>query len=192
VTPSAKRQAIAILHEAQGLPVGHPCQVLRLSPAAYYRPPMDGTQRSPRRDHPVIDALQAKISEDARWGSGSVSARSASTGMPGITSASIASTAPQVVVVRGRGVDGSSTGSRLTNLCSTRTTLAFLRHDLVVATGHGHDTGQCVSARVQRSCMRSWGGLVTQGLRRAAATRIPRRRAYAAVQPYVLPSDEKW
>jgi putative transposase len=66
VTPSAKRQAIAILHETHGLPVRRACAVVRLSRTAYYRPPVDGTQL--RRDRPVIDALQAVVSENTRWG----------------------------------------------------------------------------------------------------------------------------
>jgi putative transposase len=69
VTPSAKRQAIAILHDAHGLPVRRACQVVRLSRAAYYRPPTDPRHRLQlQRDYPVIDALQAKVSENARWG----------------------------------------------------------------------------------------------------------------------------
>jgi hypothetical protein len=35
VTPSAKRQAISILHETHGLSVQRSCQVVRLSRTAY-------------------------------------------------------------------------------------------------------------------------------------------------------------
>ncbi len=66
VTPSAKRQAIAILHDAHGLSVQRSCEVVRLSRAAYYRPPAEGARLE--RDRPVIDALQAVVSENTRWG----------------------------------------------------------------------------------------------------------------------------
>jgi putative transposase len=66
VTPSAKRQAIAILHEAHGLSVQRSCEVVRLSRAAYYRPPAEGGRWE--RDRPVIDALQAVVSDNTRWG----------------------------------------------------------------------------------------------------------------------------
>jgi putative transposase len=66
VTPSAKRQAIAILHETHGLSVQRSCGVMRLSRAAYYRPPRDGARLE--RDQPVIIALQRVVSENTRWG----------------------------------------------------------------------------------------------------------------------------
>lgn len=66
MTPSAKRQAIAILHETHGLSVQRACQAVRLSRTAYYRPPEDGGQLF--RDRPVIDALQALVAENTRWG----------------------------------------------------------------------------------------------------------------------------
>jgi putative transposase len=66
VTPSAKRQAIAILHEAHGLSLLRSCEAVRLSRAAYYRPPAEGARLE--RDRPVIDALQAVVSENTRWG----------------------------------------------------------------------------------------------------------------------------
>jgi len=66
VTPSAKRQAIAILHDAHGLSVQRSCGVVRLSRAAYYRPPAEGARLD--RDRPVIDALQAVVSDNTRWG----------------------------------------------------------------------------------------------------------------------------
>ena len=66
MTPSAKRQAIAILHHAHGLSVQRACRAVRLSRAAYYRPPGDGERLY--RDQPVIDALQAVVAENTRWG----------------------------------------------------------------------------------------------------------------------------
>ena len=71
MTPSAKRQAIAILHETHGLSVQRSCSVVRLSRAAYYRPPVEGARLE--RDRSVIDALQAVVSDNTRWGSGSAS-----------------------------------------------------------------------------------------------------------------------
>ena len=59
MTPSAKRQAIAILHETHGLSIQRSCQAVRLSRTAYYQPPGDGVQLF--RDRPVIDALQASV-----------------------------------------------------------------------------------------------------------------------------------
>ena len=66
MTPSAKRQAIAILHETRGLSVLAACAAVRLSRAAYYRPPDEG--RRLERDQPVIDALQAVVGENTRLG----------------------------------------------------------------------------------------------------------------------------
>lgn len=66
MTPSAKRQAIAILHEAHGLSLLRSCEAVRLSRAAYYRPPAEGARLE--RDRPVIDALQAVVNENTRWG----------------------------------------------------------------------------------------------------------------------------
>jgi putative transposase len=66
VTPSAKRQAIAILHETHGLSIQRSCQAVRLSRTAYYQPPGDGVQLF--RDRPVIDALQALVAVNTRWG----------------------------------------------------------------------------------------------------------------------------
>jgi putative transposase len=39
VTPSAKREILAVLVQDHGLPVRRACQAVRLSRAAYYRPP---------------------------------------------------------------------------------------------------------------------------------------------------------
>ena len=66
MTPSAKRQAIAILHDTHGLSIGLACQVVRLSRTAYYQPPGDGDRLT--RDQPVIDALQTLIAVNTRWG----------------------------------------------------------------------------------------------------------------------------
>ena len=66
MTPSAKRQAIAILHETHGLSIPRSCQAVRLSRTAYYQPPAAGAQLV--RDQPVIDALQAIVTENTRWG----------------------------------------------------------------------------------------------------------------------------
>jgi putative transposase len=66
VTPLAKRQAIALLHDEHGVPVQRACHAVRLSRAAYYRPIDEGAHL--RRDQPVIDALQAKVSDKTRWG----------------------------------------------------------------------------------------------------------------------------
>jgi putative transposase len=64
VTPSAKREAVAVLAEVHGLSVRRACRVVRLARAAYYRPP-------PARlvqDQPVIDALHAVVAESSKWG----------------------------------------------------------------------------------------------------------------------------
>lgn len=66
MTPSAKRQAIAILHETHGLSIQRSCQTVRLSRTAYYQPPGDGERLF--RDQPVIDALQSLVAENTRWG----------------------------------------------------------------------------------------------------------------------------
>ena len=66
MTPLAKRQAIAILHGEHGVPVRRACAAVRLSRAAYYRPIDEQAQL--RRDQPVIDALQATVSVNTRWG----------------------------------------------------------------------------------------------------------------------------
>jgi putative transposase len=66
VTPSAKRQAIAILHDTHGLSIQLACQVVRLSRTAYYQPPGDGDRLT--RDQPVIDAIQALVAQNTRWG----------------------------------------------------------------------------------------------------------------------------
>ncbi len=65
MTPSAKRQAIAILTDApHELSIQRACLVVRLSRAAFYRPPRDRLVA----DQPVIDALQAVVTARPRWG----------------------------------------------------------------------------------------------------------------------------
>ena len=39
MTPSAKREVLAVLVQEHGVPMGRACQAVRLSRAAYYRPP---------------------------------------------------------------------------------------------------------------------------------------------------------
>lgn len=64
MTPSAKRLAVDILTGEHGLPVTRACGAVRLSRAAYYRPPAPPMLT----DQPVIDALQAVVTDKPRWG----------------------------------------------------------------------------------------------------------------------------
>jgi putative transposase len=64
VTPSAKRQAIALLVTEHHLSVVRACRLVRLTRAAWYRPPPDRLLR----DAPVIDALTAQVDQNPRWG----------------------------------------------------------------------------------------------------------------------------
>lgn len=64
VTPSAKRQAIAQLVSGHRLSVVRACQLVRLTRAAWYRPPPDRLTQ----DQAVIDALNAQVAENERWG----------------------------------------------------------------------------------------------------------------------------
>jgi putative transposase len=65
VTPSAKRQAIAILtDQPHQLSIHRACRAVGLSRAAYYRLPRDRAVQ----DQPVIDALQAIVEKRTRWG----------------------------------------------------------------------------------------------------------------------------
>ena len=64
VTPSAKRQALDVLVAEHQLPIRRACQIVRLSRAAYYRPPVS----SARRDAPVIAALMAIVAKHGRLG----------------------------------------------------------------------------------------------------------------------------
>jgi putative transposase len=64
VTPSAKREVLAMLVHEHGVPVRRACQAVRLSRAAYYRP------RSSRlaRDADVVTALNDVVARHTRWG----------------------------------------------------------------------------------------------------------------------------
>jgi putative transposase len=64
MTPSAKRQAIALLVSEHRLSVVRACQVARLARAAWYRPPPVRLVR----DGPVIAALTAQVEQNPRWG----------------------------------------------------------------------------------------------------------------------------
>lgn len=64
MTPSAKRQAIAILVTEHRLPVRRACQALRLARAAYYRPP----RAAVARDAALIEALTSLVARKPRWG----------------------------------------------------------------------------------------------------------------------------
>jgi len=64
VTPSAKRQAIALLVTEHHLPVVRACQTVRLARAAWYQPPRDRVTR----DAAVIDALTTLVERHGRWG----------------------------------------------------------------------------------------------------------------------------
>jgi putative transposase len=64
VTPSAKRQAIALLVTEHHLSVVRAAQVVRLARAAWYRPPPDRLVR----DTDVVEALTALVDRNGRWG----------------------------------------------------------------------------------------------------------------------------
>jgi len=64
VTPSAKRQAIALLVTEHHLSVVRACRVVRLARAAWYQPPRDRLLR----DTAVIEALTALVERHGRWG----------------------------------------------------------------------------------------------------------------------------
>jgi len=82
LTPSAKREAIRIMTEEHGVPIVRACQAARLSRTAYYRPGMDRAVR----DAEVINALQAIVVEEHRWGSGSATIDCGRKATVGITS----------------------------------------------------------------------------------------------------------
>src|SRR5262249_55574855 len=64
VTPSAKREVLAMLVQEHGLPVRRACQAVRLSRAAYYRP-----RSSPlAQDAAVVTALNDVVARHTRWG----------------------------------------------------------------------------------------------------------------------------
>ena len=64
IGPSAKRQGAALLVGDHRLPVRQACRVMRLSRAAYYRPPVPAS----RRDAAVIAALTDAVARYPRWG----------------------------------------------------------------------------------------------------------------------------
>jgi len=64
VTPSAKREVLAVLVQEHHLPVRRACQAVRLSRAAYYRPPASRLVR----DTAVVAALNDVVARHARWG----------------------------------------------------------------------------------------------------------------------------
>ena len=64
MTPSAKRQAIALLVTEHHLSVVRASQVVRLARAAWYRPPPDRLVR----DTAVVEALTALVGRNGRWG----------------------------------------------------------------------------------------------------------------------------
>ena len=64
VTPSAKREVLAVLVQEHGLPVRRACQAVRLSRAAYYRPPRSRLVQ----DTDVVTALNEVVGRHSRWG----------------------------------------------------------------------------------------------------------------------------
>ncbi len=64
MTPSAKREVVAVLVGDHGVPVRRACQAVRLSRAAYYRPPRSQLGR----DLDVVGALNEVVARHARWG----------------------------------------------------------------------------------------------------------------------------
>ena len=64
MTPSAKREALAVLVQEHGVPVRRACQVVRLSRAAYYQPPRSRLGR----DSDVVTALNDVVGRHSRWG----------------------------------------------------------------------------------------------------------------------------
>src|SRR5690606_13812097 len=64
VTPSAKQQAVGLLTAEHELSVQRACRAVRLSRAAYYRPPSARLLE----DDVVIDALQTVVTSRSRWG----------------------------------------------------------------------------------------------------------------------------
>jgi putative transposase len=64
VTPSVKREVLAVLVHEHQVPVRRACQAVRLSGAAYYRPPRSRLDR----DTPVVAALNEVVARHARWG----------------------------------------------------------------------------------------------------------------------------
>ena len=63
MTPSAKRDALAVLAQVHDVPVRRACQAVRLSRAAYYRPPRSRLGR----DTDVVTALNDVVARHSRW-----------------------------------------------------------------------------------------------------------------------------
>ena len=57
MTPSAKREVLAVLVQEHGVPVRRACQAVRLSRAAYYRPPRSRLAQ----DADVVTALNEVV-----------------------------------------------------------------------------------------------------------------------------------
>ncbi len=64
MTPSAKREVLAVLVQEHGVPVRQACQAVRLSRAAYYRPPRSRLIQ----DAEVVTALNEVVGRHSRWG----------------------------------------------------------------------------------------------------------------------------
>ena len=64
MTPSAKRQAIALLVSEHRLPVQRACRVMRFARAAWYHPPPALLDQ----DAAVIEALSRIVAQHPRWG----------------------------------------------------------------------------------------------------------------------------
>jgi putative transposase len=64
VTPSAKREVLAVLVQEHRISVRRACQAVRLSRAAYYRPPRSRLTR----DADVVTALNDVVARHRRWG----------------------------------------------------------------------------------------------------------------------------
>src|SRR5687767_5018711 len=64
LTPSEKRDAVTYLRTAHRLTIARACAGVGLSRAAWYRPRIDWAQR----DAPVVDALNAAVAKNGRWG----------------------------------------------------------------------------------------------------------------------------
>ena len=64
MTPAAKREVLAVLVQEHRISVRRACQAVRLSRAAYYRPPRSRLGR----DADVIAALNDVVARHSRWG----------------------------------------------------------------------------------------------------------------------------
>jgi putative transposase len=64
MTPSAKREALAVLVHEHHVPVRRACQAVKLSRAAYYPPPGARLER----DSDVVTALNDVVGRHSRWG----------------------------------------------------------------------------------------------------------------------------